>query len=185
MHGVAKSGQNHSFPWCAINPFNGLLYSSPFYDNGGHEVFAYDRASGAWAGSQYTIHLTRPAYRVQGGCFSPRGHLYLASDRAEAVSSGETVTFPSSDVHLVGVGESGRAKRRKFILCYSAFNGQYLGRAFVDALEKRQELEGLCYGPGTVGGHAVQLHVVLLENEPIAKDNAYIKPYAALDAGRV
>lgn len=232
IHGAKESGQGKSFPWCAVNPWNGLLYSSPFYDvkmveeppadDDGYvykkveavsfpglpgfgsgppgldtfyvgrirspKVYAYDPATGAWAGEARSLTLAHAAVRIQGGCFSPNGHLYLACDEVAYVSGGETNESAADDVHLVGVNPSDEgkpAKRRTFIQCYSAFNGSYLGRTFVDTFEDNQELEGLCYAPGNVNGRAVQLHVILLENHKAAKDNVFMKPYAAPDADKV
>jgi len=132
-------------PWCAVNPLNRLLYSSPFEQT--DEVFAYDPQDGFR--HTKTLRLRRPIDDVQGGCFSDVGHLYLASDAGRAIEA------------------------------YSALNGQHLGSAGILVEEADQEVEGLCCVKLEVDGVASQLHVVLLENRDIAKDNIFFKHYQA------
>jgi hypothetical protein len=66
-------------PWVAINPTNGLLYSSDF--NSDHiNVYARSFSDGANMTLLYTIQLDRTYPRIQGGTFSDSGHFYLVSD---------------------------------------------------------------------------------------------------------
>lgn len=64
-------------PWCAVNPWNSFLYSSVF--SGVNCLSAYDpNDSFAYKGK---IDLEGDTVdKVQGGCFSNNGHLYLTSD---------------------------------------------------------------------------------------------------------
>lgn len=190
---TGDSGQGNDFPWCAVNPWNGLLYSSKFTDEPGgvREIYAYDRGTGQWAGTQRTIHLSHPADGVQGGCFSPMGHLYLACHEIRFMAGGTTRTYPADDLALHGVREDtrpapwpGRGRipagtRSTVIRCYSAFNGRALGEVPVTAKESNQEMEGICYGAVNIEGHEARIHVVLLENHKLAKDNVFVKPYSS------
>jgi hypothetical protein len=94
---------------------------------------------------------------VQGGAFSPNGHIYIASGKRQE--------------------KLGRA--HQFIYCYSALNGHRLNTISVLAKDHGQELEGVCLAAIVRNGHAVQLHAVLLDNVTIAKDNIYFKSFAA------
>jgi hypothetical protein len=153
--------QGNSMPWCAIHPWNGLLYSSRFDDV--HVVHAYGPADDGCRhvpSEDIALHASPALDRVQGGCFSSNGHLYLASD-----------VLVDSD--------------HKAIHVFSALNGAYRGAIKVLALEGNQELEGICFAPMKIGGHAVQLHVVLLEIFALEKDDIFFKHYAAPDPARV
>lgn len=84
-------------PWVAINPRNGLLYSSAFYEEVGNlELLAYQPTVDA-GGRKVTLNFIgrmplfsgdgfrQPfkAKRIQGGTFSKEGHLYLVQDTAD------------------------------------------------------------------------------------------------------
>lgn len=152
--------QGGSMPWCAVHPWNGLLYSSAFDDVG--TVHAYQPADGGFrqVPSEDVRLQGEPLQRVQGGCFSTNGHLYLASD-----------------VHVDAA--------HKAIQVFSALNGAYRGAIPVLAGMAHQELEGLCFAPMTIGGHDVQLHVVLLEQHTVSKDDIFFKHFAAPNPARV
>jgi len=111
----------HECPWCAINPWDGLLYTSVFnppYSQQQNKSFLlkYDindrilLSIGALRKLQFPLHVARflggdsvvelPVYRfagvcklegklerIQGGCFSQDGCLYLASDRGRDAGS--------------------------------------------------------------------------------------------------
>lgn len=92
---------------------------------------------------------------VQGGVFSPNGHLYISSGRKKI------------------------GRKNQFIYCYSALNGRLLRTIPVLAQESSQELEGICYADVTRNGQRAQLHAVLLDNIALAKDNIFFKSFAA------
>jgi hypothetical protein len=73
--------QGKSFPWCAINPWNGYLYSSKF-DNVS-EIYGYDPKDNFKHVT--TLELPIKTDRVQGGCISRNGHLLLASDESHNI----------------------------------------------------------------------------------------------------
>jgi hypothetical protein len=145
-------------PWCAIHPWNGLLYSSSF-DNV-TTVRAYEPADDGFRHvPSRDIPLSKALERVQGGAFSPRGHLYL-----------------SSDTYVSG--------KYKGVHVFSILNGAYRGWIRVLADEDTQELEGLCFSPMSISGHHVDLHVVLLDTIDLEKDDIFFKHYAAPDPSR-
>lgn len=140
----------------AINPWDGCLYCCEF-DNA-DRMYLYDPGSFEWTGR--TLQLGAVANRVQGGCFSDNGHLYLACD--EGVQIG--------------------GKRRHLIKAYSALNGHFYGQATVLAQEDNQELQGVCFARVfATDGTPVPIHVVLLENHGATKDNIFFKHFTAPD----
>ncbi|MGB5658956.1 MAG: hypothetical protein WBO54_05680 [Thermoanaerobaculia bacterium] len=136
--------QTH-FSWCAVNPLNGLLYSSDF-DNV-NRVFAYE------PGTNYkhvaTLKLPFKTHQVQGGCFSPEGKLYLASNTSHDIRG------------------------------FSSLTGAYLGSASIQVEDDDQEVEGICYWKTTTNGTPTQVHVILLENEDLSSDDIWLKHYAS------
>jgi hypothetical protein len=149
----------------AINPWDGMLYTCLGGEDDVSEFFLHfsdGPDKGAWTGKTLPLgggggFLPR---RVQGACFSPNGHLYVAVD----------TRFWD--------------KNYKWIFYYSALNGHYLGRIPVLAEEDNQELEGICYG--NTDGPKAQIHAVLLENvgdqPPFvtgALDNIFFKSFSA------
>jgi hypothetical protein len=161
-----------SMPWCAINPWTKFLYSSENGDDSQHEatkVHAYDRNNDYRNVSSADIDLTPHTPRhVQGGCFSPRGHFYLATDQRN----------PNNADY-------------KLLRAYSAFNGAYLGAAGVLALDhshddQKNEFEDCCYAAITLDGIPAQIHAVLLENiYTLDSDNIFFKHFSAPNPGAV
>jgi hypothetical protein len=140
-------------PWCAINPWNGFLYSSNF--NGVTFVYAYDpndnfRYKGA-------LRLQGPPVGgVQGGVFTPNGHLYLTSD--------------------VFVGEGATQDIR----AYSVLNGAFLGSVHVPyspGTLDSEEMEGLTIWKGPWG----HVHVIILDNDATNKDDVFFKHFIVPD----
>lgn len=95
---------------------------------------------------------------AQGGFLSPNDHLFISSGRGGVLDS---------------------SRDHQFIYCYSLLNGRRLYSVPVRTAEGRQELQGCCYAPLTRNGQPVQFHAVLLENEPAARDDVYLKSFAA------
>src|SRR5262249_42737200 len=90
---------------------------------------------------------------VQGACFSPNGHLYVACD----------VRLTSN-------------RQYKAIAYFSALNGHLMGIIPVLAEEENQELEGICFGNVvSTNGNPAQIHAILLENRTLALDNIFLK----------
>lgn len=154
----------------AINPWDGNLYTC-FGSGDIHEFFIHDRKSGKLSRDSEkhvrTLKLNAPVRHVQGACFSPNGHLYIATN----------AKLP---------GDS----RYQTIWYYSALNGHRFGVIRVLAEEADeddpdhddldQELEGICFGSVTVsGGHRAQIHAVVLENRTTMLDNIFFKSFAS------
>jgi hypothetical protein len=162
--------QGDSMPWCAVNPWNKLLYSSEFgSDKPIETVYAYDPANGFKNKKKADLHLAQPTRKVQGGCFSPNGHLYLATDERDPSVSEPNPWYPFSPIYPFG----------------------YLGpaRVLVELHgddDKEQELESVCYAPATFKGTPVQIHAVLLDNiYSSARDNIFWKGFSAPVPGAV
>lgn len=88
---------------------------------------------------------------VQGGCFSNNGHLYLTSD-------------DSADIRG-----------------YSALNGKFVGSFKLDYGDG-DEIEGLCIGRTIDStGKSSFVHVIILDNESISRDDVYINHFSVPD----
>ena len=142
----------------AINPWDGLLYTC-FRGGTIYEFFLHDIETGKCTGK--TLKFDIPIEQVQGACFSPNGHLYIASNS-----------------HPPGDGD------HQTIWCYFALNGHRFDFISVLAEEEDQELEGICYANVTFSdGKNAQIHAILLENrEPpssLALDNIFFKSFSS------
>jgi len=148
--------QGGSCPWCAINPWNGLLYSSTFGDDspGENKLYAYrfDSVNNNFVHlPSADIVLKERVRRIQGGVFSKNGHVLLASDH-------------TNDIR-----------------CYSILNGCYLGRAAIQKDSStlvQEEVEGLTiWADISYKGVSTDVHVILLDNDWPGKDDVYFKHY--------
>ncbi|MGH9989313.1 MAG: hypothetical protein ACREAS_02650, partial [Nitrososphaera sp.] len=155
LRGTELSGQHKKMPWCAINPWNGLLYSSRF--GGGEddpvpvsEVHCYDPAKSFDFKKSLKLQ-SLPISEVQGGCFSSNGHLYLTS----------------GDEHIHG---------------YSVLNGSYLGSFHVPSdWTGAEEMEGIAIGniPCKDTDVHVPVHVLVLDNDhPRTDSDIWLKHIA-------
>ncbi|MEU6083751.1 hypothetical protein [Streptomyces sp. NPDC047108] len=162
LGGSGPRPQGNSMPWCAVNPRDGLLYSSAFGDSGEPitevtQVHAYDPADGFRL--VRTVALPHAVRRVQGGAFSARGRLYLSSDA-------------SKDVRGYALPATGGGP------------GVYLGSCGLNAPDL--EVEGLVVGypknhATQAGGH-MWVHAVCLDNDWPSGDDAYVKHISVPDA---
>jgi hypothetical protein len=115
-HGLRYRGsapveaQGDSCPWCAINPVDGLLYSSRFdadrllvyrrrWKRSGRGALDLEHVGDVWLTSEDGVRLGLD--RVQGGAFSPHGHLYLTGDTAEGGVFGIDATSGQRVLHAV------------------------------------------------------------------------------------
>lgn len=78
--------QGHDCPWCAVDTPQGLLYTSPFHTDRLH-VYRPTACDDGLVLDHVAEVLLRSGTgerlrvsRVQGGAFSPHGHLFLTSD---------------------------------------------------------------------------------------------------------
>jgi hypothetical protein len=142
-----------------INPIDFTIYSS-FGDIGVDRLFIHNKNGDLLRGldgQPETLRLSPPINDggyVQGGAFSPNGHIYISSGKAGLTNY-------------------------QYIYCYSALNGHLLMRFGVLSEQDNQELEGICYAPVIRDGHNVHIHAVLLENIKVAKDNVFFKSFSA------
>lgn len=140
-------------PWCAIHPWNGLLYSSDFgNDAPGVEVLRAYRLDGSTQTFRHVpgedIHLASPVRRVQGAAFSDNGHVVIASDHTDDIR------------------------------CFSTLNGAYRGRASIQKDGAGEEVEGITiWGSVAYSGEPTQVHVILLDNDWPSGDDVYFKHY--------
>jgi hypothetical protein len=149
-------GRHQMAEFQGINPWDGLWYTC-FGGGSIDEFFMHDPDTGTFTGA--TLKLSPPATKVQGACFSPNGHLYIASN----------ATLPG-DV------------RYQTIPYYSALNGHRFGMIAVLAEEGMpdQELEGICHGAVSfTNGGVAQMHAVLLENPDVSLDNIFFKSFSS------
>ena len=79
--GVFPMGDDY-LSWCAVNPCDGMLYTSDF--NNVRQIYGFDPNRGyRWT---KTIQLPHKVMRVQGGDFTSNGLLILASDKGSNAS---------------------------------------------------------------------------------------------------
>lgn len=150
-NGTTPSPQGNSLPWCAVNPWNGWLYSSKFGDSDKpaiDQVFAYNPADNFRHVS--TLNLSKGLKRIQGGCFTANGHLLLASDHTHDIQ------------------------------CFSALNGHFRGRASIQVNTfDGEEVEGITVRFGVRrNGVESEVHVVLLDNDITSRDDIFFKHYS-------
>jgi len=157
--------QGQEAPWCAVHPRTGLVYSSAFYDEpAAIVVHVYEPI---WSGGRMVrcdpvgqLHLrTRGGgelihlNRIQGGTFSPQGHLYLVADKR--------------DLGLHG---------------FDSATGCLMFNQAVDyrpGLPYCEELQGLTIWDLDDGRAPLirgQLHLMMLDQDPVG-DEVYFKHY--------
>lgn len=156
--------QTHA-PWCAVNPADGLLYTSNSDDNGGLFVYRREIKNGKLE-LRYS-HLLRlydeqgapiRVNSVQGGAFSRKsGLLYLSSDRGSG--GGIFVFDPKTGIRVGWINVS-----------YHHSNTTYM-----------EELEGLTVwdldaagAPGIRG----QVHLIMIDNVGVNDDDLYFKHFS-------
>lgn len=141
-------------PWCAVHPWNGLLYSSDFgNDAPGVSVLRAYRLDEPTRQFRHVpaedITLALPVRRVQGAAFSDNGHVVIASDHTDDIR------------------------------CFSTLNGAYRGRAPIQKdASKFEEVEGITiWKDVSYDGQPTQVHVILLDNDWPDGDDIYFKHY--------
>ena len=136
--------------WCAVNPCDGMLYTSDV-DNV-TKVYGFDRKRDyLWT---KTITLTKKIQRVQGGAFTPNGLLILASDD-RADQSFAHIHFSNSIT-----GEH---------LC-----DLKVVRKWTDTLVSDQEIEGVCFAPGVPYQKPTALHTIVIKSN-VPNRQAWVK----------
>ena len=148
--GTFPMGDDH-LSWCAINPCDGMLYTSDF--NNVRQVYGFDLNRGCrWT---KTFQLPHKVMRVQGGDFTPNGLLALAiDDRANA--SFATIRF------------------------YNSHSGEHLcTQKVLRKKDSSQEIEGVCFHPGIPYKKPTALHTIVIRGHVPRK--AWVKHWEIPD----
>lgn len=152
---VVRSGkltttrQQHA-PWCAVHPWNGLVYTSE--GDSVSTLYAYDAHTFSFIGHFRLYDANGQAETlnsIQGGCFSQNGRLYLASGNTDDIR------------------------------CYSMLNGRLMGSmpvSYSKGFPEYEEMEGIAIWDlsGSGQGH---LHVAILDNDWPSQDDLYLYHY--------
>ena len=156
--------------WCAVNPANGLLYTSDW--NFADTLSAYDPNTGLPRTDQ-NIDLSEPVHRVQGGAFTATGQVYLASD--------DLLSIPEWIRKTLRIGGK---LRQNFpgIHCFDAASGQKTDYRRVPVRPWPpffEEIEGLGIGEIEIDGVTTHVHLSFLDkNHSWVRDDVVIKSYA-------
>jgi hypothetical protein len=141
-------GAQSAMPWCAINPWNGWLYSSDSHNV--DRVHAYDPADGVLKGF---LRLEGPEVDlVQGGCFSANGHLYLTSDATEEIRAYSALNGAFLGSQAISISSAPFTKEEVEGLAVARFTH--------------------------AGGDLTHVHLVILDNDAINEDDVDIQHYA-------
>lgn len=133
-----------------INPWDGMFYSS--FE--GH-FLKHDPRNGNLIGERLPLQI--PYGSIQGACFTPNGHVYVASDdKYQGNENFHSIPY------------------------YSALNGHRFGviPVRVEGVDT-PELEGICYVDVHFDdGRRAQIHTPILDNPDVSLDNIYFKSYS-------
>jgi hypothetical protein len=156
---IPNHPQTHN-PWCAINPWNGLLYSSNF--DHVTELYAYDPAKAYQFVKKFEL-IGADVDGVQGGVFSRNGNLILSSDGYD-----EMKVFSAIDGAFRGK------------IPVQKEHPKQVAGVTVDG---GQEIEGLCIFPGLIGtnGDRTAVHLILQELHATQSDKLFLKHYSVPD----
>ncbi|WP_146179979.1 tectonin domain-containing protein [Micromonospora sp. RP3T] len=152
LGGDGNRPQGTSIPWVAINPRDGLLYSSAF-GRSDQPIKSVDRVNVYDPANAYrwlrSIPLSREIKEVQGGHISAGGHLYLTSNATFDISA------------------------------YDLANGAYGGRRVVDFdPSDDDEIEGLTLGRYEWdSGAESDVAVLVLDNDIVSDDDVEVRFY--------
>jgi len=154
-HVVLPDNENNQFPWCAIHPVTGVLYTAN-YDTP-QALRAYDRSNLARRPAD-DIRLgpaPLPLDHVQGGTFTPRGRVLL-------VRSDDNAVF-----------------------CYSSLNGHCFGaRTLGDFGSAGSEVEAVTVRNWQINGVPTPLHIAELDND-VSQDDFYLHSFNVPEPGRL
>jgi hypothetical protein len=144
-----------NFEFQGINPWNGQLLTCNCDGAFVNEFYFHDPLTGNSTG---ILPLKYPCIAVQGACCSPNGHMYVSVDRFFR----------------------GWEKKTKWIFVYSLLNGALMNKIQVGSENDDQELEGLCYADVSwPDGRKAQIHLVVLDNVLVARDNLWFRSFSA------
>ncbi len=194
-------------PWCAVNPKNGLVYSSEF-DAGELRVYRPFLTSVVPVGAMPLFDEDgRPLEikSIQGGAFSPLGHLYLLSDEQDGGIMGFDMITGRRVLHTLvdyqkflsrtlqagasGIGAFIGAAVGSLLGVGLGLGGALLGGVVGFLMARHfagkpiQELEGLALwnADGRAPGIGGQLHVQMIGLIPPRENQLFFKHYEADD----
>tara|TARA_R100001369_G_scaffold92869_1_gene140695 strand:+ start:5247 stop:6320 length:1074 start_codon:yes stop_codon:yes gene_type:complete len=186
-----RNGDTHA--WCAVNPWNNKLYTSDFMtqniDKGQDDyrltLYAYDVNTLKRLNS-FDMDLKVPSLRVQGGCYSNDGHLYLSSDAYTYSQMLSKIAIKISDpiskagyIQKLNILNQSSIPLEPCITMYSFINGHLYGKVPVQRESEiffKQELEGITYWPKIENRQLTKIHLLLLENQ-LGKDGVHFKHF--------
>ncbi|MBL8955218.1 MAG: hypothetical protein JNK82_30870 [Myxococcaceae bacterium] len=159
-------GNQDEAPWVAVNPINGLMYSSDFDAAGDTVVRAYERSftNGVLTqGQRFRVLLTRHFSGVQGGTFDDRGNLYL-TEHAESGAGIYVYRIAGGyGTEFEHIGPNG--------FKWKGSHWQEMeGIDWWDLTQVSADMPGIDTGPG-----AASLHWLLLDNDSGDDDEFYFK----------
>lgn len=158
---AADLPEDDLFPWCAVHPVTGILYTSN-YDTPTIEtpkkIYAYDRLTlTRLAGDDITLGPA-PIFvdRVQGGTFTLHGKLILVRSDYNAV------------------------------FCFSSLNGHCFGAAKLgDFGSDGSEVESVTVRSWQLDGVHAQVHISELDNDLPSEDDFYLHSFQVPDPTRL
>jgi hypothetical protein len=151
------------FPWCAVHPVTGVLYTSNF--GSPQEIRAYEAYGDPIIARRATEDITIETIsvqtpigpisfptHVQGGVFTPHGRLILVCSDGNAV------------------------------FCFSGLNGHLFGATRLgDFGSSFSEVESVTLRSWRFGDVSAQVHILELDNDWLSKDDCYLHSYRVPD----
>lgn len=155
-HKARALSEENMFPWCAIHPVTGLLYTCN-YDKPNF-LRAYDRNTLAYL-PQHDIPLGKTSLsldKVQGGVFTSHGRVLIVRWDFNAV------------------------------FCFSALNGYCFGaKKLGDFGSVGSEVESVTVRPWRFGDRVAFIHIMELDNDYLEDDDLYLRSYFVPDPDRL
>jgi hypothetical protein len=151
---------DNRFPWCAVNPLNGRLYTSMFDIFSGQKavLFAYDRDTLQRRPEDDITLGPTPIHLdcIQGGVFTRNGRVILSRS-----------------------GPNG-------VFCFSSLTGYCFGaRKLGDFGSTGSEVESVAVRDWQFNGTPAKVHVLELDNDWPSKDDCYLHSYQVPDPARL
>jgi hypothetical protein len=178
-------------PWCAINPLNGLLYSSGFnLDLSKGYLHVYKQPEDLEK-QKFTLEylgqfqlynemgLPLTIKRVQGGGFSKNGHLYLVSDAGFGGGEWPHEAFKGNwkEGGIMGFDMmTGRRVMHEPV----KYIGKWSNPSSGVWIYEGEELEGITIwdlDSVNVPGIGGQFHLTMLDNDVLSPDQIYFKHF--------
>ena len=165
--------------WCAVNPLNGLLYTS----DGDTVNFLYVYKINLIPNAVMTdivglelkyvgnFKLGVSISAISGGVFSKNGHLYLVSDKGFSGVPENDHAHDNDEVKNSG------------IFAFDMITGRLMKRMVVEYIPEgidSEELEGITLWDMTTG----QIHLIMCDNDAEQADDLYFKHWRVSDGDK-